>query len=134
MSAQDNFCKEHGGNKRWGRLLKQGDTGKCLYLGCLLSLLVLKEEPGRKSTYYNLSISTWEYILDSSYGTALLNHNLCSWFKDIIFGYHSISSWFQKYNFNGEKISPVVLANSRHMLEARSSAPGKRHRLLLQKK
>ena len=53
-------------NKRWDRLLKQGNTGT----GCLLSLLVLKEEPGRKSTYYNLSISIWEYILDSSYGTA----------------------------------------------------------------
>ena len=66
VSAQDNFCKEHVGNKRWGRLLKQGNTGT----GCLLSLLVLKEGPGRKSTYYNLSISIWEYILDSSYGTA----------------------------------------------------------------
>ena len=63
VSAQDNFCKEHVGNK-------QGNTGKSLYLGCLISLLVLKEGPGRKSTYYNLSISTWEYILDSFYGTA----------------------------------------------------------------
>ena len=58
VSAQDNFCKEHVGNKRWDRLLKQGNTGT----GCLLSLLVLKEGPGRKSTYYNLSISTWGYI------------------------------------------------------------------------
>ena len=63
VSAQDNFWKELVGNKMW-------ETQASLYIGCLLSLLVLKEEPGRKSTYYNLSISTWEYILDSFYGTA----------------------------------------------------------------